>query len=74
MTKTSPSYYHNNKPELTELIRAWGLDFCEGNAVKELLRNGLLRRKCCQYLTKDPRSRCRPQHVPCVRRAKLNKE
>ena len=39
MTKTSPSYYHNNKPELTELIRAWGLDFCEGNAVKYIRRH-----------------------------------
>ena len=39
INKTSPSYYHNNKPELTELIRAWGLDFCEGNAVKYIRRH-----------------------------------
>ena len=39
MNKTSPSYYSNNKPELTELINAWKLNWCEGNAVKYIRRH-----------------------------------
>ena len=37
--KTDPNYYKDNKPELTELIRSWKLDWCEGNAIKYIRRH-----------------------------------
>jgi hypothetical protein len=39
MINTSPGYYKDNKPELTELIKAWKLDWCEGNAIKYIRRH-----------------------------------
>jgi len=74
MTKTSPSYYHNNKPELTELIRAWGLDFCEGNAVKYIRRHRKKNKeqdilKAIWYLTNILEGEYGNQFAKSIRRA-----
>jgi len=74
MNKTSPSYYHNNKPELTELIRAWGLDFCEGNAVKYIRRHRKKNKeqdilKAIWYLTNILEGEYGNQFAESIRRA-----
>lgn len=35
-----PDYYNQNGIEVFDIIRAFGLDFFEGNAIKYLLRKG----------------------------------
>lgn len=74
MNKTSPSYYSNNKPELTELINAWKLNWCEGNAVKYIRRHRYKNKeqdvlKAIWYLTNILEGEYGNQFAESIRRA-----
>lgn len=40
MTDTNPDYYKSDSMEAIDVIEAFSLDFCLGNTVKYVLRNG----------------------------------